>query len=247
MSLSDEYNRQFAWRPWSEVIALLPPLGGRIVLDLGCGIGDLAAELAQRGARVIGIDANDELLASAQSRSIPNAEFRRGDLRALRDVGTVDGIWSSFAAAYVPELAPTLVQWRRHLNPEGWVALTEIDNLFGHEPLEEGTRSLLQAYARDALARDRYDFHMGRKLRAYLERAGFTIADSRTLADKELCFDGPAEPDVLDSWNSRLERMNELKRFCGDMFEHVRADFLAALSRDDHRALAKVYLCIGTL
>lgn len=108
MSLSDEYKRQFAWRPWSEVIDLLPPLSGKTVLDLGCGIGDQAAELAKRGARVIGIDANDELLAEAQSRKIPNAEFRHGDLRALQDVGIVDGIWSSFAAAYVPELISTV-------------------------------------------------------------------------------------------------------------------------------------------
>jgi SAM-dependent methyltransferase len=247
VSLSNEYRRQFAWRSWSEALDLLPPLDGRIVLDLGCGIGDQAAELAKRGARVIGIDANDELLATARSRMIPNAEFRHGDLRALHDVGTVDGIWSSFAAAYVPELAPTLAQWRRHLNPRGWVALTEIDDLFGHEPVEQGTRSLLDAYARDALARDRYDFYMGRKLQIHLERAGFTIADSRTLADKEFCFAGPAEPDVLESWSSRLERMSALRGFCGERFERVRADFLSALSRNDHRAVAKVYCCLGTL
>lgn len=125
--------------------------------------------------------------------------------------------------------------------------LTEIDDLFGHEPLEPGTRSILDAYARDALARDRYDFHMGRKLQTHLERAGFTIADSRMVPDKELCFDGPAEPDVLESWISRLARMDALRRFCGETFERVRMDFLAALSREDHHSLAKVYSCFGTL
>jgi SAM-dependent methyltransferase len=247
MSLSEEYKRHFAWRSWSEAMDLLPPLEGKVVLDLGCGIGDQAAELSGRGARMIGIDAKEELLATARSRKIPNAEFRRGDLRTLRDVGIVDGIWSSFAAAYVPELAPTLAQWRQHLNPDGWVALVEIDNLFGHEPMELATISLLEAYARDALDGDRYDFHMGGKLRAHLERAGFTIADSRTLADRELSFDGPAGPDVLESWNSRLERMHALKRFCGERFEHVRMELLATLSRDDHRSLAKVYSCVGRL
>ncbi|MDX2051876.1 MAG: hypothetical protein SFV15_05745 [Polyangiaceae bacterium] len=48
MTLSDEYERQFAWRPWSTVMGLLPPLTGATVLDLGCAIGDQAAQLVQR-------------------------------------------------------------------------------------------------------------------------------------------------------------------------------------------------------
>jgi SAM-dependent methyltransferase len=247
MILSVEYKRQFAWRSWSEVMGLLPPLGGRTVLDLGCGIGDQAAALAARGARVIGFDTNQELLAAAQSRAIPNAEFRSGDLRAFHDVGLVDGIWCSFAAAYVPELGPTLARWRQHLNPGDWVALTEVDDLFAHQPVEALTSSLLKAYACDALTANRYDFHMGRKLRAHLEQAGFTIAASRTLLDQELSFDGPADSEVLDAWKSRLNRMKLLKDFCGAAFGQVRDDFLAALSRPNRHSLARVYFCIATL
>ena len=215
------------------------------MLDLGCGVGDQAAELVARGARVIGVDANEELLATAQSRRIPNTEFRRGDLNTLQDVGVADGIWCSFAAAYVPQLGPTLACWRKHLKPESWVALTEVDDLFGHEPVEPQSRSLLAAYARDALAANRYDFHMGRKLRTHLEQAGFTVSDSRMLVDKELSFHGPANSEVLDSWRSRLDRMKVLREFCGATFDRVRDDFLAALSRDDHHSVAKVYCCIG--
>src|SRR5215207_2129575 len=157
MSLASEYKLQFGWRPWSAVMDLLPPLAGTVVLDLGCGIGDQAAQLAERGARVLGIDTNQELLAVAQARNIPSAEFRNGDLRTLEGaLGVFDGIWCSFAAAYVPNLAPTLACWRQHLMPQGWVALTEVDDFFGHEPLLPLTSSLLADYARDALAADRY-------------------------------------------------------------------------------------------
>jgi trans-aconitate methyltransferase len=230
-----------------QVAALLPVLDGQTVLDLGCGAGDQAAALAERGAHVIGIDTNGEVLAAARARGIPNANFRRGDLSALHDVGVVDGIWCSFAAAYVPELGPTLERWKQHLKPGGWVALTEIDDLFGHEPVEPHTSSLLAAYAQAAFAANRYDFHMGRKLRTHLERAGFTIAHARTLADAELAFDGPADSDVLAAWHARFARMQALAGFCGAKFEPVRADFLAALSRADHRSLAKVYYCVATL
>jgi SAM-dependent methyltransferase len=247
MSLSDEYRRQFDWRACSQVMDLLPSLTDKTVLDLGCGIGDQAAELAKRGARVVGVDSNEALLAMAQCRGIPNAEFRIGDLRALDDVGLVDGIWCSFATAYVPDLVPTLAGWRQHINTGGWVALMEIDDLFGHEPVEALTSSLLAAYARDALAASRYDFHMGRKLRHYLEQAGFTVVDSRVLPDAELCFDGPADSEVLTSWTARLDRMKVLRDFCGASFDRIRDDFLSALLLADHRSLAKVHCCIATL
>jgi SAM-dependent methyltransferase len=60
MSLSCQYKRQFGWRDWASVLKELPPLHGQTVIDLGCGVGDLAAEFVARGARVIGCDINEE-------------------------------------------------------------------------------------------------------------------------------------------------------------------------------------------
>src|SRR5512139_454453 len=42
------------------------PLGGRDVLDVGCGGGILAEAMAERGARVTGIDAAERPLKVAQ-------------------------------------------------------------------------------------------------------------------------------------------------------------------------------------
>jgi trans-aconitate methyltransferase len=46
---------------------------------LGCGVGDVAALLSIRGARVVGIDMNEEVLAAARDRDIPGAEFHSAD------------------------------------------------------------------------------------------------------------------------------------------------------------------------
>jgi trans-aconitate methyltransferase len=103
MSLSTDYKRQYSWRPWLKIFDALPPLRGQTVLDLGCGVGNQAAELVARGARVIGVDMNEELLREAQSRQLPNAEFRRGDLRTSLDLGVAaDGL-------------RTTVPWRRSI------------------------------------------------------------------------------------------------------------------------------------
>ena len=246
MSLADEYKRQFGWRSWSTIFDALPPLQGQTVLDLGCGVGDLAAEFVTRGARVIGVDGNEELLREARARQLPNAEFRAGHLRALPDFGiAADGLWCSFAAAYFPDLPPMLTAWARNLRSGGWIALTEIDDLLGHEPLSVRTKELFRSYAEVVFAAG-YDLHMGRKLRAHVERARFTVLKILTLEDRELSFTGPASPEVLDAWRSRFSRMNLLRDLCGRDFDRVQEGFLGCLMRADHESVAKVYCCIAT-
>jgi len=47
---------------------LLGDIRGKTVLDLGCGTGENIVPLAERGAKVIGIDLSPELIALAQER-----------------------------------------------------------------------------------------------------------------------------------------------------------------------------------
>jgi ubiquinone/menaquinone biosynthesis C-methylase UbiE len=247
MNLSTEYRRQFTWRDWATAFSVLPSLDGQTVLDLGCGVGDLAAELAARGARVIGFDMNEELLLEARSRQLGNVEFRTADLRALPDLeDPADGLWCSFAAAYFPDLSTVLAAWARNLKPGGWIALTEIDDLFGHEPLGERTTALLSGYADEAFAAGRYDFRMGRKLTDHLQHAGFAVSRTLTLVDQELSFDGPALPEVIDAWRARLRRMTLLREFCGPEIDRVEEELLGCLMRPEHRSTARVCCCIGT-
>ena len=250
MGLVDEYRRQSAWRPWREILRALPACEGRTILDLGCGPGDQAAELVARGARVIGFDANQELLEAARARGLAGAEFHRADLRTLPELagsaGGADGIWCSFAAAYFVDLPAVLAAWRRHLRPGGWIALTEVDDLFGHEPLDARAAALLAGYAREALDDGRYDFRMGGKLAAHLQSAGFELLAERTVEDPELSFRGPARPEVLEAWRARLDRMPLLHRHCGPELGHVREQLLACLGRADHRSACRVVVCLAT-
>lgn len=241
VNLRADYRQQYGYRDWARIFQALPDITDQKVLDLGCGIGDQAAALAARGARVTGVDANEELLAEARSRKIVHAEFRLLNLKDAFVLDTMfDGLWCSFAAAYFPNLSEVLERWAKHLRPGGWIALTEIDDMFGHEPLTDRSRALLESYVQDSLAADRYDFRMGHKLRKYLEIAGFAIEQEFCVPDSELAFDGRADTDVLVSWRNRFERMKLLQIHCGPEFDLVREDFLACLARDDHRAHAKV-------
>jgi SAM-dependent methyltransferase len=245
--LAAEYQRQFGWRDWGAILAALPPLRGKTVLDLGCGAGDMSSELAAQGAHVLGFDSNEELLAYARSREIPNTRFGAADLRTDVDFGlTADGIWCSFTAAFLIDLQSAVTRWARALKPGGWIALTEIDDLFGHEPLASATKARLNAYCEAGLAAGRYDFWSGRKLSSHLERAGFSISKCQTVRDRELSFDGPAEAEVLEAWRARFLRMRLLQDYLAADFTSVVDEFLGCLGRADHRSEARVFFCLAT-
>ena len=55
------------------------------VLDAGCGTGRVARELARRGVEVVGVDLDDEMLATAR-RKAPDLEWHLGDI-SLVDLG----------------------------------------------------------------------------------------------------------------------------------------------------------------
>lgn len=55
---------------------------GRLVLDIGCGVGAFLRLVAERCARPFGLDASEALLQVARER-LPEADLRHGDMEAL--------------------------------------------------------------------------------------------------------------------------------------------------------------------
>lgn len=55
------------------ILELLGDVSGRRVLEIGCGDGSLAVELARRGARVTAIDASEAMIDAAQHRAATSA------------------------------------------------------------------------------------------------------------------------------------------------------------------------------
>jgi SAM-dependent methyltransferase len=80
---------------------------GTDYLDVGCGAGMAAQLAAQRGARVSGLDAAENLLAIARTR-VPTGDFRTGELEELPFAeGTFDVVtgFNSFQYAGNPSVA----------------------------------------------------------------------------------------------------------------------------------------------
>ncbi len=245
MALSDEYKEQFAWRDWASVFSKLPLTSGQKILDLGCGPGDIAAELTKMGATVTGIDGNGELLTVAKNRC-PTGTFENQNLSSLNlPLKAFDGLWCSFAAAYFVDFHATFREWQKFLKDDAWVCLVEIDDLFGHEPMSDEAKNLTQKFYDNSLAERLYDFQSGRKLQSVLEEAGYRVS-SFEMKDAELAFNGPALPLVRQAWEKRFNRMGRLKAFLGPNFLPFVEEFLKVISSNNHHSRCKVICCIGT-
>ena len=84
---------QLLERATREVVTLLESWAviapDRIVLDIGCGIGRLAVEIASRVREVHGIDLSAQMIAVAERRSasLPNVRLYKGNGRDLSALG----------------------------------------------------------------------------------------------------------------------------------------------------------------
>jgi trans-aconitate methyltransferase len=245
--LVEQYIRQDRWRRWGEALTVLPFQRGERVLDIGCGVGDVAARLHESGVDVVGIDSNAELIAAARAR-YPDLRFEEADVQELAPgrLGLFDGLWASFVTAYFPNLVPVLTRWSdRLLRPGGWLAMVEVDDLLGHEPLSATLRADVARFYDEARSAGRYDFEGGRKLASTARDVGLQVMHEGVLVDDELSFGGAAPADVLGAWSARLARMGGLTAFMGDRFNDFEQAFMDALRSESHRSRARVIFVLA--
>lgn len=111
---------------------------GSRVLELGCGTGRVAIELAEAGLEVVGIDSSVPMLDGARAKAaMLDAEIARrltlveGDMRTFSLDRTFDSVLipaRAFAFLLTPEAQQEcLAQVHRHLRPKGALAIHLFD------------------------------------------------------------------------------------------------------------------------
>lgn len=242
-SLYQQYEQQKSWRSFDRVFEQLGPIMGKRILDLGAGSGFVARHFSKHGANVTAVDADAELVQKAKLNP-GGINWVCADFGA-RDNSTqqsYDGIWTSFAIAYVGDPVSWLKHIRQRLSPRGWIAVVEMADLLNHEPLESADKDAIADFVDDAQSSGRYQFDAAHRLDDWIMEAGLSISWSADLDDSELCFDGPASDDVLDAWRWRLSRMPRLQTMTSKGFTQR---FVRCLTNEQHRSHARVRAVIA--
>jgi trans-aconitate methyltransferase len=82
------------------LLALLAPKTGERILDVGCGTGQLTAEIARSGAEAVGIDNSPAMITEAR-RNFPKQHFEVADVTAMRYHAEFDAVFSNAALHWV--------------------------------------------------------------------------------------------------------------------------------------------------
>jgi ubiquinone/menaquinone biosynthesis C-methylase UbiE len=120
-------------RRWErERLALRP---GDRLLDVGCGIGDVALSLAADvtpGGEVVAIDASEVMLDTARQRAAqaggPAVRFRTGDAHHHDEPdGSFAGVRCERVLQWLPDPAAAIAEMVRVLSPRGRLSLIDTD------------------------------------------------------------------------------------------------------------------------
>lgn len=109
-------NANFVPELGSEVLKLLAPQAGQRILDLGCGDGTLTERIAQLGADVLGVDASEDMINTAQQRGVT---ARVVDGHQLPFDHEFDAVFSNAALHWMLDPQKVLSGVRRALKPGG--------------------------------------------------------------------------------------------------------------------------------
>jgi len=229
-------------RQRERTLAVIDPQAGEQIVDVGCGPGLLACELADavgNDGQVICIDSSPSMIALAEERcaTLSNVIFVECDATdlAVDDAGA-DALACTQVLLYVGDVKKALAEFARILKPGGRVVVMETDwrSAVLHSKDEVLTERIIEAWDR-AVPSPRLPARLG----AWLREAGFSsvqidaipvISTSAAMEEYAMsmmtqCAQAAREQGIIDDTQSRewISSLQQLGRddaffFCVNRF-----------------------------
>ena len=161
-------------RPARDLLAQVPLIEARRVVDIGCGPGNSTELLAERfpSAEIIGLDSSAEMLAAARKR-LPAATFIEADAATWMPDRPVDLLFANAVFQWVPDHLAVLARLLAALPPGGVLAVQVPDNRD-----EASHRMMRETAARGTVGGEVRQADRAR--RSFLRRLPITIACGRS-------------------------------------------------------------------
>ena len=108
-------------------LSLLPHVGGRRVLDAGCGHGRYTDWLVDHGAEVVGLDVSPKMVRQARKRIGRRADLRVADLNRPLDfleAGAFDLVLATLVLDYIEDWRPLFREFNRVLKGFGFLVFS---------------------------------------------------------------------------------------------------------------------------
>ncbi|MGW0095254.1 methyltransferase domain-containing protein [Streptomyces sp. NPDC003328] len=218
-----------------DLLGLRP---GAFVVDVGCGAGRAVAELAERGAKAIGVDPDERMIAVARSRW-PASDYRIAEASELPLAdASMDGLRADKVFHELAEPERALAEAYRVLAPGGRIVLIgqDWDTFIIDSDDPALTRTIVHARADLTVSP-----HAARRYRNLLLEAAFgqvtvevhtgVLTGAATLPllaglAEGACSAGAVTPEQADTWVAE-----QRQRACTDRLFVALPMFVAAATR----------------
>jgi SAM-dependent methyltransferase len=209
----------------ADLLASLNP-ACRTILDVACGTGEHARELAAHGFHVDGIDLNAAFVSIARGKN-PHGRFLTADMRDFRIPRRYDAILCLFSSiGYLETLAritQALTRFREHLAPGGvvlvepWLAPGVIDPARVTEHDAEGPGIRIRRVSRieieDRVSRIHFDYEFtdatGTRRASEVHSMGVFSVDEMRSAFRDAHLDVEYDPEGLMGRGMYIARIPE--------------------------------------
>ncbi|MEO8567076.1 MAG: methyltransferase domain-containing protein [Betaproteobacteria bacterium] len=188
VALRQEVDRIVA--PFGDVaLKAAAPQAGERAIDIGCGCGDTAIEIARivgPAGSVLGIDVSQPMLEVARSRgesaNYPQLSFREGDASATALPANIDLLFSRFGVMFFSQPSAAFSHLRKSLRTGGRCVFAcwrrPRDNAWAMTPLSAALQALgVTPPPSDPEAPGPFAFADEERLRTILSDAGFDNID----------------------------------------------------------------------
>jgi trans-aconitate methyltransferase len=202
---AERYQNQhsYVWQFGGSLLELLQPRAGERILDLGCGTGQLTAEIARAGADVTGLDYSSDMLEKARA-NYPGIPFVLADAATFRLPESFDAVFSNAALHWVRDHEAAVEAIGRALRPGGRL-VAEFGGQGNIRSVLAALQDVLGAVAAD---RNPWNYPSDAEFAARLERHGFDVGQCG-LFDRPTPLEGE---DAIEDW---------LEMFCGSFFNDL--------------------------
>ena len=167
----------------TKLIDVADPRPGERVLDVGCGTGIVARQVASRvepTGKVTGLDVSSNMLAVARATATQEGltiELREGNAERLPFAdSSFDLVLCQFALMFIAHKATALVEMRRVVSENGRVLVSVWQDLDRH-PFYQNLHKVIQQRLGMSALQDIFALGSADDLRALAMRSGFRKAE----------------------------------------------------------------------
>jgi len=203
-------KHSFVWEYGASLVDLLDPQPGERILDVGCGSGELAQKISERGADVVGIDADPQMIETAAAK-FPGIVFRCADASKLEQLSldnddsdgdtstSFDAIFSNAALHWVTDAEAAVAGMACLLKPGGRFVV-EFGGRGNVESIVETSLRVVRETVPEATAKTSWYFPGIPEYASLLEAHGIEVI-SAALYDR---------PTILEDGDSGMKHWLEM-------------------------------------